>query len=31
VFEEADFGDLVNKVPEVFEAERKLREQAAKR
>jgi hypothetical protein len=27
VFEEADFGDLVNEVPEVFEAERKLREQ----
>jgi hypothetical protein len=26
VFEEADFGDLVQKVPEVFEQERKLRE-----
>ncbi|HET8646796.1 MAG TPA: YciI family protein [Vicinamibacteria bacterium] len=26
VFEEADFGDLVDKVPEVFEAERKFRE-----
>lgn len=30
VAEEADFGDMVAKVPEVFEAERKLREQAAK-
>ena len=28
VFEEEDFGDLVDKVPEVFEAERKLRAQA---
>ena len=28
VFEEQDFGDLVEKVPEVFEAERKLRERA---
>ena len=27
VFEEADFGDVVNKVPEVFEKERKFREQ----
>jgi hypothetical protein len=32
IFEEEDFGDLVEKVPEVFEAERKLREeQDAKR
>ena len=30
VFEEADFGDLVNKVPEVFEKERVLREQYQK-
>ena len=28
VAEEADFGDMVNKVPEVFEAERKVRESA---
>ena len=28
VFEEEDFGDLVEKVPEVFEAERKFRERA---
>jgi len=27
VFEEEDFGELVDKVPEVFEQERKLREQ----
>jgi len=27
VFEEADFGDVVKKVPEVFEKERKFREQ----
>src|SRR4028119_2217528 len=27
IFEEADFGDLVEKVPEVFELERRLREQ----
>ncbi len=27
IFEEEDFGDLVDKVPEVFEAERKFREQ----
>lgn len=26
--EDADFGDMVNKVPEVFEAERKVRESA---
>jgi hypothetical protein len=26
IFEEADFGDLVQKMPEVFELERKLRE-----
>ena len=26
VFEEADFGELVAKVPEVFEAERRFRE-----
>lgn len=26
IFEEEDFGDLVEKVPEVFEAERKFRE-----
>ena len=32
VFEEEDFGDLAEKVPEVFEAERKFREgQAGKR
>ena len=32
VFEEADFGDLAAKVPEVFEAERRFREdQEAKR
>jgi hypothetical protein len=31
IFEEADFGDLVNEVPEVFEAERKLREQQARK
>ena len=32
VFEEADFGDLVDKVPEVFEFERKQRaEEAARR
>ena len=28
VFEEEDFGELVAKVPEVFEAERKFRERA---
>lgn len=27
VFEEADFGEVVNKVPEVFEKERQFREQ----
>lgn len=27
IFEEEDFGDLVEKVPEVFEAERKFREE----
>ena len=27
VFEEADFGEVVSKVPEVFEKERKFREQ----
>ena len=27
IYEEEDFGDLVDKVPEVFEAERKFREQ----
>jgi hypothetical protein len=27
IFEEADFGDMVEKVPEVFELERRLREQ----
>lgn len=31
VAEEADFGDMVNKVPEVFEAERKVREQQAQK
>jgi hypothetical protein len=31
VFEAEDFGDLQEKVPEVFEAERKFREDAAKR
>ena len=31
IFEEADFGDLVNEVPEVFEAERRLREQQSKK
>ncbi len=31
VFEAADFGDLQQEVPEVFEAERKFREDAAKR
>jgi hypothetical protein len=31
VFEAEDFGDLQEKVPEVFEAERKFREAAAKR
>jgi hypothetical protein len=31
IYEEADFGDLVNEVPEVFEAERKLREQQARK
>ena len=30
IFEEEDFGDLVDKVPEVFEAERKFREQTKK-
>ena len=30
IAEEADFGDMVNKVPEVFESERKLREQSAR-
>ena len=28
IFEESDFGDMVEKVPEVFELERRLREQA---
>ncbi len=27
IFEEADFGEVVNKVPEVFEKERQFREQ----
>ena len=31
VFEEEDFGDLVNEVPEVFEFERKQREREAAR
>ena len=31
VFEAEDFGDLQQEVPEVFEAERKFREDAAKR
>ena len=31
VFEEADFGDLVEQVPEVFEQERKLREEAERK
>ncbi|HYQ85019.1 MAG TPA: YciI family protein [Rubrobacter sp.] len=31
IFEEADFGDMVEKVPEVFELERRLREQAEQR
>ncbi|HEX7150908.1 MAG TPA: YciI family protein [Thermoanaerobaculia bacterium] len=31
VFEDSDFGDLVDKVPEVFENERKFREQVAKK
>ncbi|HSK77113.1 MAG TPA: YciI family protein [Thermoanaerobaculia bacterium] len=31
IFEEEDFGDLVEKVPEVFEAERRFREQSAKK
>src|SRR5262245_48610182 len=31
VFEAEDFGDLQEKEPEVFEAERKFREEAAKR
>ena len=31
VFEEEDFGDLVDKVPEVFAAERKFREQEESR
>ena len=30
VFEAEDFGDLQEQVPEVFEAERKFRERAAK-
>ena len=30
VFEAEDFGDLQEKVPEVFEAERKFREESAK-
>jgi hypothetical protein len=29
IFEAEDFGDLVEKVPEVFEAEKRLREQSA--
>ena len=31
IFEAEDFGDLVDKVPEVFEAERRFREQSAKK
>jgi hypothetical protein len=31
VFEAEDFGDLVEKVPEVFEAERKFREEAERK
>jgi hypothetical protein len=31
VFEAEDFGELADKVPEVFEAERKFREEAARR
>jgi hypothetical protein len=31
IFEEADFGDMVEKVPEVFELERRLREQTGNR
>ena len=31
VFEEADFGDLVEQVPEVFEQERKFREDAERK
>jgi hypothetical protein len=31
VFEAEDFGDLQEKVPEVFEAERKFREAAGKK
>ena len=31
IFEAEDFGDLVDKVPEVFEAEKRLREQSAKK
>ncbi|HSF42142.1 MAG TPA: YciI family protein [Thermoanaerobaculia bacterium] len=31
IFEEEDFGDLVEQVPEVFEAERRFREQSAKK
>ena len=30
VFEEADFGEMVNKVPQVFATERELREKTAK-
>ena len=30
VFEEADFGDLAEQVPEVFEQERRFREEAAR-
>jgi hypothetical protein len=31
IFEEADFGDMVEKVPEVFELERRMREQTGNR
>lgn len=31
IFEAEDFGDLVDKVPEVFEAEQRLRDQMAKK
>jgi hypothetical protein len=31
IFEAEDFGDLVEKVPEVFEAEKRFREQSAKK
>ena len=31
IFEAEDFGDLVDKVPEVFEAEKRFREQSAKK